>query len=62
MYYIKRTNHYYGRPDKPFTVEIPYPTREDAQAEIDAFNARAYTLDSGECSRPDFEIVEIADD
>lgn len=37
MYYIKRTNHYYGRPDKPFAVEIPYPTREDAQAEIDAF-------------------------
>ncbi len=62
MYYIKRTNHYYGRPDKPFIVRVPYPTREDAQAEIDGFNARAYTLDSGECSRPDFEIVEIADD
>lgn len=62
MYYIKRTNHYYGRPDKPFIVEIPYSTREDAQAQIDRFNARVYTLDSGESSRPDFEIVEIAND
>ncbi|WP_288230911.1 hypothetical protein [uncultured Desulfovibrio sp.] len=62
MYYIKRTNHYYGQPDKPFVVEIPYPTREDAQAEIDTLNARVYWLDNGECSRPDFEIVEIAND